>query len=301
MAQEKSSNDAVAAAVTTARGLGLRVDEPVVLHDSSNLLVHLKPAPVVARVATTTAVVRQGSEWLAREVAVARHLTRAGAPVVAPSAEVDPGPHTHEGLSMSFWELVEPLPEPADPRAAGQALRECHEALEDFDDELPPFALVKEAGVLLDLLTAERSVTAEGAAKIRDRERQIMRRLGAIEPEAMRAVHGDAHLGNVINTERGPLWSDWEDTNSGPLEWDLACLIARARWVLEQDERVSAALAGYDTTGLNRRRLALLIELRVLQVAVWGVLIAKRNPQARPRIERMLRAVGLTALGWGCR
>jgi hypothetical protein len=40
--------------------------------EHAGLLVHLEPAPVVARVATTTATVRRGDAWLARERAAAR-------------------------------------------------------------------------------------------------------------------------------------------------------------------------------------------------------------------------------------
>ena len=71
---------------------GLRVRRPLVLRDATNLLVHLAPAPVVARVATGTSAIRSGDAWLARELAIAGHLAKVGAPVVAPSAELPAGP-----------------------------------------------------------------------------------------------------------------------------------------------------------------------------------------------------------------
>src|SRR6185312_534734 len=143
MTQQKSSIEltrrAIDAAVTTARRLGLRAEQPLLLHDASNALVHLRPAPVVARVATTTAMSRQGgAEHLAREIAIASHLARAGAPVIPPSGDVDPGPHSEDGLALSLWELAERLPGPPSPAAAGRALRECHEALAEADLDLPP-------------------------------------------------------------------------------------------------------------------------------------------------------------------
>ncbi|MDX3103203.1 hypothetical protein [Nonomuraea angiospora] len=49
---------AVAAAVSLAEEHGIRVLEPVVLNDSFNLRIHLRPAPVVARVPTVTALGR---------------------------------------------------------------------------------------------------------------------------------------------------------------------------------------------------------------------------------------------------
>ena len=46
-------------------------DEAVLIAAGSNVLVHLKPAPVVARVMTGTAVLHDDVEqWLSREVAV---------------------------------------------------------------------------------------------------------------------------------------------------------------------------------------------------------------------------------------
>jgi hypothetical protein len=48
----------VADAVAVGRAVGLEVGDPVVLKDSLNLLVWLRPAPVVARIQVRTALVR---------------------------------------------------------------------------------------------------------------------------------------------------------------------------------------------------------------------------------------------------
>jgi len=34
-------------------------------------------------------------------------------------------------------------------------------------------------------------------------------------------IHGDAHLGNVLFTAKGPLWTDFEAASMGPREWDI--------------------------------------------------------------------------------
>jgi hypothetical protein len=52
---------AVAAAATVARASGLGVTAPEVLADGVNLVVHLRPTPVVARVATLTPLLRPGA------------------------------------------------------------------------------------------------------------------------------------------------------------------------------------------------------------------------------------------------
>jgi hypothetical protein len=63
------------AVAACARRLGIPVDAPRVLHDGYNLVVHLAPAPVVAKVMTLFAG-DDAAYWrdvAAREVAVAAH------------------------------------------------------------------------------------------------------------------------------------------------------------------------------------------------------------------------------------
>jgi hypothetical protein len=113
----------LAAVTEAARREGLGFDDPVVLRDRGNLLVHLRPAPVVARVATVTGTRRPGDAWLRREVSIAGHLAARGMPVVPPSAEIDPGPHTHDGIALSSGSSPRrsrrrsTLPRPAGPSA----------------------------------------------------------------------------------------------------------------------------------------------------------------------------------------
>lgn len=98
---EPTSERALRTATDIARDLGLSFVDADVLRDQSNLLLHFRPTPVVARIATGTVGVRHGSAWLARELAVAEHLTAAGAPVVSPSGELPPGPHSRHMMRRS--------------------------------------------------------------------------------------------------------------------------------------------------------------------------------------------------------
>jgi hypothetical protein len=83
------SSRALAAALAVARAHGLRCTEPTILRDRANLMVHLQPSPVVARIATKTALVRPATaEFLARDLAVATFLASRCAPVVPPSREI---------------------------------------------------------------------------------------------------------------------------------------------------------------------------------------------------------------------
>ena len=259
---------ALEAAVAVAEAHGLRVSDPVILRDQLNVLVHLRPAPVVARVAGTIARIRPGATWQRRELAIAGHLARAGMPVVAPSTELAPGPYEHDGRVLSFWEYVPVREERVDPIAAGAALRDCHEALRDFHGSLPVLSGVTEAEALLARLAAEETLDPGTATELLDRIMDLHATLGRLR-SPIRPLHGDAHLNNVLNGPDGPLWNDWEDTCLGPLGWDAACLLAGR----DGGERAEAALAASGIE-LDPAELALWVEARSIQVEIWRAFVA---------------------------
>jgi thiamine kinase-like enzyme len=38
-------------------------------------------------------------------------------------------------------------------------------------------------------------------------------------------LHGDANRKNLLKTSKSLVWTDFEDTCHGPVEWDLACFV----------------------------------------------------------------------------
>jgi Ser/Thr protein kinase RdoA (MazF antagonist) len=276
------------AAIAAAEARGLRVAEPRVLAEGSNVLVHLRPAPVVARVPTTTiAAFRPGTAWLEREVAVARHLAQRGAPVVPPSPEIDPGPHRHDGVAVTFWAYAEPVPGPPDARAAGAALRVCHDALVDFPGELPDHAIFHEARAVLARLAAGGALEAVDAALATQVGDRLAARIAALDV-ALQPLHGDAHLGNVIQTRNGPLWNDLEDTHRGPRAWDLACLEAPARVFGRPAAPVAAARAGYGDAG-DLALLDLMVDARAYVGVAWTLVYAPHRADSAGRVAARLQ------------
>ena len=91
---------AVAAAGSVAAAHGVRT-EPLVLRNGVNVVLHLRPAPVVARLAALTAELRpQVAQQVTREVELAEALSGAGAAVMPPSDVLPPGPHRHDGVVL---------------------------------------------------------------------------------------------------------------------------------------------------------------------------------------------------------
>jgi Ser/Thr protein kinase RdoA (MazF antagonist) len=169
----------------------------------------------------------------------------------------------HDGRVLSFWEYVPETGEPADPVAAGEALRDCHEALRSFDGSLPVLAWVTEAEALLMKLAAEEALDGVTATDFLHRFLELHATLGELR-SPIQPLHVDAHLNNVLNTAAGPLWNDWEDTCIGPKGWDAACL----RLTRDGGERAEAALAASGIR-MDPGELGLWEEARSLQVAVW--------------------------------
>jgi hypothetical protein len=210
------SESAIAAAQAVAREQGVRSDDPVVLRDAWHVLVHLRPSPVVARVSSSRPFPEgPNPDDVARELAVAAHCARAGCAVVPPAEEVEALPYRHDGRTVTFWRYVEPYNEP-DEREAVRALRDIHDALETYDGPLPAFGHPHDTAAMLDALPPSDDV-------------ELLRKLVARRPDVEgQALHGDAHLFNVLGTPGGPLWHDFETACRGPREYDLAAFAENA-------------------------------------------------------------------------
>src|SRR4051794_8609822 len=132
---------ALLAAQAVAREHGVDCHEAIPIAAGSNVLVHLKPAPVVARVMTGTAFLHDDVErWLAREVAVGAFVAEHSDLMVPPTELLPPGPHRRDGLWMTLWRFVAhdaaaPLPAPSE---LGRSLRRLHAGLPRLPGHPPP-------------------------------------------------------------------------------------------------------------------------------------------------------------------
>jgi hypothetical protein len=253
------------------------------------VLVHLKPAPVVARVMTGTAVLHDDVEqWLAREVAVGAFVAERGDSVVPPTDVLPPGPHEHDGLWMTLWKFVphDAQAPPPGPRELGRSLRRLHAALAEFPGELAPLSETRD---WLERLLAELRPSPSLAQRDID---WLRGRLDALTPAVFesslpaQALHGDASMSNLLRTEGGLVWNDLEDVCAGPVAWDISGLVtsgsARGQSATFKDE----LLAAYGDPGVED--LDPFLEAHALYEVVWHAFEARRRPQAMERAAASL-------------
>ncbi|MBL8519520.1 MAG: serine/threonine protein kinase [Betaproteobacteria bacterium] len=88
-------------------------------------------------------------------------------------------------------------------------------------------------------------------------------------------LHGDCHAGNVLYTDKGPHFVDFDDCMTGPAIQDLWMLLSGTR--AEMTRQLADVLAGYeDFADLDARELHLLEALRTLRLLHYSYWLAQR-------------------------
>ena len=278
---------AARAAVAAAAGLGVACTEPEVLADGANVIVHLRPSPVVAKVAASTTVVRADpARWLQRELDLAVFLTEAGAPVMAPSREVPATAHHAAGHVMSFWTYLQPSGTgPPDEATIGPMLRDLHGVLRTYPTTLPALPPLGDIPVFLarprPSAPRARPSAADAAALGGAFSRLTEDLASTLAGTPVQTLHGDAGVGNLMAAAGRRVWHDFEDAGSGPVAWDLAATTASPR--LDRDRILAAYGEPVDPAQLRACE-----QLRRLHLTVWYCLYAERLPECGQRAAELL-------------
>jgi len=274
----------IRAATETAIAHGITPDRCDILQNGSTLVLRLTET-LVARVVQDVDGPRQGTEWFARENAIAQHLTEHGAPVIPLHPDLPPGPHEHLGYPINFWQFVTRVDAEPDPREIGRTLRQCHDIMRDFAAPLPKLAILTESLAIL-----------QGRELFPKMTQQLLRDHLTCSIEVLsryphQPLHGDAHLGNLMNTTRGILWTDWEDTFAGPIEWDVASIIWNAQILDEDHPTVQAICDAYTSAGGTIDAQALhhsLIARAAVMTAWYPILYPNPNAERRTKLQRRI-------------
>jgi hypothetical protein len=281
----------IRAATETALAHGITPDRCDVLQNGSTLVLRLTDS-LVARVVQDVDGPRQGTEWFARENAIALHLTKHRAPVIPLHPDLPPGPHERLGYPINFWQFVTAIDTIPNPRDVGRTLYQCHEVMRRFPEPLPKLAIITES---LAILQERELFPAETQQMLRER---LSTSLDSLDAFPAQALHGDAHLGNLMNTTAGLLWTDWEDTFSGPVEWDVASVIWNAQILEEDHDTVKQILDSYRESGGQIDAQALrqcMIARGAVMTAWYPILYPTPNAERQERLQRRLEWLAATA------
>jgi Ser/Thr protein kinase RdoA (MazF antagonist) len=179
---------------------------------------------------------------------------------------------------MTFWEFVEHDASGSQPSAPelGGSLRELHAALAEFPGELGQLSDIRDwLDRLLAGLRPSPGLTAQDIDSLRSR-------LDAMTPTVfetslpVQAIHADASVSNLLRTDNGLVWNDFEDVCIGPVHWDVAGLVAEARDCGESETFVVEFLRAYG--GLELDELNDFIAAHFLYTTVWQAFAAQNRP-----------------------
>jgi hypothetical protein len=212
----------VASVVDLARDLGLVVEEPLSLRSTNNLVLWLRPSPVVAKISLGT-----DAADTADALTIAHLLARAGAPIVPPAAHIGHRVYRVSDRQVTFWrhESQDTVDEPG-PEAVARALFVLHEALATVvgDTDRPPYdAHISNAARALDRPGFAPDLGGDDRRVLRHTLSEGLVGLRATA-DAGHTIHGSPHRLNILVVAGSPKFIDFDTVQRGPREWDLAHL-----------------------------------------------------------------------------
>jgi Ser/Thr protein kinase RdoA (MazF antagonist) len=228
---------------------------------------------------------RWSDAQILEEHAFTRELAEREIPAVPPVAGAAGATlHAHEGFRFAVFPRkggrAPELEDPAVLEWLGRFLGRIHAvgAVEPFRErpalDLETFGreprdwLLAHGFVPPDLLDSWRAAVDQalaGAARCWERAGDV----------AVLRTHGDCHGGNVLWTEEGPHFVDFDDSRTAPAVQDLWMLLSGDRAAMTR--QLSDLLAGYeDFMEFDRRELHLVEALRTLRLVHYSAWIARR-------------------------
>jgi Ser/Thr protein kinase RdoA (MazF antagonist) len=240
---------AIRAAADIAAKYGIPVENPLLLHETNNTVVWLRPSDVVAKVGTRS----DSADELRREYEVARALAALGAPVASPYVGSIPTIHPSTGFIVTLWNRLERDEGAELPASAvGESLGQLHEAMNGCRVELPDFRVdIRRSRRILQDRSRIPALAAGDRAVLEEVFDALLPTIETAVFES-RPLHGEPHEGNRVVTPYGIRWIDFESACRGPVEWDVSFLPegARANFSTVDDDLVAVL------SSLNSARVA---------------------------------------------
>jgi thiamine kinase-like enzyme len=236
---------------------------------------------LVARIVDINSGTRNDPSWYQKEIEIAKFLTVKNLPIIRLSSEVPKNLFIYKNFVVNFWEYIQIISGEFDYSDIGKCLAKCHRSLKEYANNLDTLGILNETLDILNQNSFFDSVTRTLLISSLEKSIQELSKFG------MQAIHGDAHLGNFINTDEGILLSDWEDAFRGPIEWDLASVIWNLK-ILDNNEKSSdMILSSYGK--FNHEALKYSMIGRAAVMSAWYPILYP-NPD-KQRLEKLERRI----------
>ena len=207
------TSNATSAATRVAAKYGYATEAPIVLQESNNTVVWLRPHAIIAKVGTW----RHSVEALVREHAVAVALAASGAPIAPPLSGVDPAHDQETGLIVTLWtKLDHDLEGEVAPTDVGMSLRRLQHDLARYEGEPPSFQVklsLARAALADDRLMS--ALPKGDRSMLRAAFDRLRAEVDTFE-YSEQPLHGEPHRGNLLATRAGLRWIDLEGVCVGP-------------------------------------------------------------------------------------
>ncbi|MCG2586172.1 serine/threonine protein kinase [Massilia sp. TS11] len=227
---------------------------------------------------------RWSADAILEEHAFVEELAAAEVPVVAPQRLHGRTLHPFEGFQFAVFPRrggrAPELDDPATLEWMGRFIGRIHAVgarrpfaarpaldIDSFGHE--PRSYLLQAGLLPpELEAAYAAVSAQALEAVA----ACYARAGTVP---LIRLHGDCHGGNVLWTEAGPHFVDFDDSRSGPAIQDLWMLLSGER--RDMVRQLADVLAGYeDFCAFDPRQLHLIEALRTLRLIHYAAWLARR-------------------------
>lgn len=221
-----------------------------------------------------------------KEVAVSSWLASAGLPVSRTSAHDQPV--MVDGHPVTVWRLAESVGRKATAGELGEILARLHALPVDGRPELPRFDVF---GRVQERLQHPAAPAAEAAYLREELDRLRLAYAELVYPSPPTAIHGDAHVQNIIVTPNGPLLIDFERFGIGHPEDDLAVTATEHTIGWHTDEDYAMFCDSYGSDVKTWEGFEVVRRINLLKMTSWLMQNVHNSPDIRDEFEVRLATV----------
>ena len=279
-----TSSSALSVLEDACRQTDLDATDAQLMRLGENAIFALNSTPVVVRISRGIEVLSDAR----KEVRVAEWLNECGIP--AARLHNIQQPVVVQDHPVTFWQRVEDSGEKASAGELGRILRHLHDCTMPDGLELPTFKIFGRVDSRLDRAS---EIPQADIEFLRRRLAELRNAFASLVLDSTEnAVHGDAHVKNLICTPHGErVLIDFEAFARGSREIDLAVTATEYEigWHTSEDYKDFCSAYGYDVRGWDG--FPVLRDINMLKMTTWLMQNVQEGPEVRREFTRRLETL----------